>query len=97
MTELAPRNAELRMLNRLKDSIALKAMGCQFDRGLSRGACVTLSGNGLGVWWYENEAYNFSQPSAFVAEYSTNSIDEVVAFTAKLASAHFVRHKLKSV
>jgi len=97
MAELAPRNAELRMLHRLKNETILKAMGCQFERGLSRGACVTVTGNGIGVWWFEKGTYNFSQPSTFVPEYTTTSIDEVVAFTTELASTYFVRRKLKSV
>ena len=71
--------------------MSLRAMGCRFDRGLSGGICVTMAGDGIGCWWYENDSYNFAriahQNPVLIAE----TVEEMVDQTSTYAHAHFVR------
>ena len=85
------RNAEFKALISLQNSMVLKAMGCQFDRGLSGGICVTLAGTGIGCWWYENGDYNFARTAHQVPIMRTDTFDKIISQTAAFAHAHFVR------
>ena len=89
--QMQPRNAELKALVSLKNSMILKTMGCRFDRGLSGGICVSMAGAGVGCWWYENELYNFARIAHQKPQFVATNVEQIIEETATFAHAHFVR------
>lgn len=87
------RAAELQALKALQDAISLKAIGCRFDRGLTRGIAVTMDrrghGRGWGAWWYEDGIYKFAANPGRTAQYTAQTPKDVVSKTLRLAVAHF--------
>ncbi len=86
--QLEPRqkNQEMRALMALKNTIGLTAMGCQFERGLTGGVCVTFANEGIGAWWYQDERFNFASKAYSKPEYSAGSIEQVISATGSVVA-----------
>lgn len=84
--------AEFRALLALKNDVALKAVGCRFDRGLSGGVCMTLADRGFGCWWYEDSKFKFANVAHQRPYAIATSLEDVISQTRRIAINHFAHN-----
>lgn len=84
------RNAELELLKTLKSANGLKAMGCQFYRGLVGGIGVTVSNRALGIWRYDGTRFEFSPHAGEGAVNTTSSVGDALESTIAIATSSFL-------
>ena len=86
-----PGNSELHLLLGLRNSTALKYLGCRFDRGLVGSITVNVSGHALGAWWYDAGNYCFSAVAYRPTTTKVQSVEEAIATTQHRVSSHIVQ------
>jgi hypothetical protein len=86
-----PRNSELDLLLKLRNSTTLKYLGCRFDRGLVGSVTVSVSGHALGAWWYDSGDYCFAGIAYRPTTSRVQSIEEAIAMTQQRVSSHITR------